>query len=81
MIKLTHLNNKEFYLNSELILYIENTPDTLIVMTNGAKIMVRERAEDVVNLVVAFKHKVFDSEAPLNVIHQEEQASLARDED
>ncbi len=81
MIKLTHLNNREFHLNSELILYIENTPDTLIVMTNGAKIMVRERAEDVVNLIVAFKQKVFDREAQLNIVHQEKQASPPTDED
>ena len=48
-------------LNSDLIEYIEITPDTVITLTTGQKIMVRESADGVVDRVVAFRRSILNS--------------------
>lgn len=58
MIKLTSLNNSEFYLNSELIEKIEVTPDTIITTTNGKKFIVKETPETIIERVIKFKRKI-----------------------
>lgn len=65
MIKLTRLNGKEFVLNDDLIEMMEATPDTVITMTNGSKVVVSESVEEVIERIVAFRrrigcHAVFD---------------------
>ncbi|MGO2084104.1 flagellar FlbD family protein [Vagococcus sp.] len=51
MIKLTKLNDTEFYLNTQLICTITTSPDTILTLTNGTTIMVKETSESVVQLV------------------------------
>jgi flagellar protein FlbD len=48
MIKVTRLNGKEMVVNAELIRYVEQTPDTLITLTSGDKLLVRESMDEVV---------------------------------
>jgi flagellar protein FlbD len=55
MIKLHRLNSEEFVLNAGLIEQVESTPDTVILLTNGKRLMVREPLDDVVGAVVAYK--------------------------
>lgn len=55
MIKLTRLNNTMLILNSDLIEMIEETPDTVITLTNGHKMVVREAAQEIIRLVVSYK--------------------------
>jgi flagellar protein FlbD len=45
-------------LNSDLIKYVERSPDTVITLTTGEKIVVREPVEEVVARVVAFRRSV-----------------------
>jgi flagellar protein FlbD len=59
MIRLTRINHVPFVLNSDLIEHLEVTPDTVITMTNGQKLVVRETAEEVVDRVVAFRRRIF----------------------
>ena len=59
MIQLTRLNRLPLVLNSDLIEYIEITPDTVITLTTGQKIMVGESAE-VVDRVVAFRRSILN---------------------
>ncbi len=47
MIRLTRLNKKEFILNAELILYVEETPDTVITLQNREKLVVLEKSDEV----------------------------------
>ncbi|MDR1479931.1 MAG: flagellar FlbD family protein [Planctomycetaceae bacterium] len=56
MILLTRLNKDrdEFILNAELIRYVERCPDTLITLTNGDTVMVRETLDEVVRRAVAY---------------------------
>ena len=57
MIKLSRLNGKEFYVNCELIEFIESTPDTVISLTSDKKIIVRESIDEVVNKIVQYRQK------------------------
>jgi flagellar protein FlbD len=58
MIKLTRLNHVPLILNSDLIEHIDMTPDTVITLTTGQKLMVRETAEEIVDKVIAFRQIV-----------------------
>jgi len=58
MIKLTRLNGSEFYLNPDLIKSIEETPDTIITLMNDDRFLVREKAEEVIDKIVAFRVRV-----------------------
>ena len=58
MIALTRLNKKRFVLNAEQIRFIENTPDTMITLLNGEKIMVRESLEQVVELAGEYCRRI-----------------------
>ena len=55
MIRVTLLNGSVRVVNSELIELIEQTPDTIISLSNGKKIMVREPIGKVVERVIAFR--------------------------
>jgi flagellar protein FlbD len=58
MIQLTRLNNSNIVVNSDLIKFVEQAPDTVITLLNGEKILVRESAEEVMARVVHFRQRV-----------------------
>ncbi|MDD4297796.1 MAG: flagellar FlbD family protein [Ruminiclostridium sp.] len=58
MIEVTRLNQKTFILNCEWIETVEATPDTVITLTNGKKLVVAENVEDIIRKVVEYKQKV-----------------------
>ena len=58
MIHLTRINHAPMVLNSELIEHIETTPDTVISLTNGQKIVVLESADDIIDKVVDFRRRI-----------------------
>ena len=59
MIHLTRLNRISLVLNAELIETIEVTPDTLISLTTGQKLVVLESAEEVVKRVVEYRRAIY----------------------
>ena len=58
MIRLTRLNHVPVVLNSDLIEHIEETPDTVITMTTGQILRVRETADQVVTRIVDFRRRI-----------------------
>lgn len=58
MINLTKFQGKEFFINSDLIETIEETPDTMITLITGKKITVQESAEEVVEKVIFFRKEI-----------------------
>ena len=68
MIKLSRLNGKEFLLNCEMIKTIEATPDTVITLASGEKLMVRESVDDVLSRTVAYRQLL--NRDPTAAIHQ-----------
>ncbi|MCB1183749.1 flagellar FlbD family protein [bacterium] len=57
MIKVTKLNGRELVVNADLIEFIESTPDTLISLTTGRKIMVLEDLDEVIRMAVGYRAK------------------------
>ena len=58
MIDVTRLVGGMLVVNVDLILAIETTPDTVIVFSNGERLLVREAPAEIVKRVVAFKQRV-----------------------
>ena len=58
MIQLTRLNHAPLVLNSDLIEHMEVTPDTVVTLTTGQKIVVLESAEEVVERIVQFRRSI-----------------------
>jgi flagellar protein FlbD len=58
MIEVTRINHLPLVLNSDLIEHIEATPDTVISLTNGQKLMVLEPIEEIVRRVVNFRRAI-----------------------
>ena len=54
MIRLSRLNGKEFLLNSDLIKFLEETPDTVITLINGQRIIVSQSANEIVDRVIEY---------------------------
>jgi flagellar protein FlbD len=63
MIYVTRLNHTSIVLNCDLIEHVETTPDTVISLTTGQKIMVLESPEEIVDRVVQFRRKLTLQEA------------------
>jgi len=61
MIKLTRLNHALLILNSDLIEHIEVTPDTVITLTTGQKLLVLESAADVVDKITEYRKSLFSN--------------------
>jgi flagellar protein FlbD len=60
LITLTLFDNKRIVLNADLIEFVEGTPDTLISLTDGKKVMVKETVDQVVDCVLAYKRSISD---------------------
>lgn len=59
MIEVTKLNDVKILVNEDLIETVEETPDTVLTLTNGKKILIKERRQEVKNLVKSFKREIF----------------------
>ena len=55
MIRVSRLNEQEFVLNAEQIKFIEQTPDTVITLISGERLVVIEDVEEVVERVLEYK--------------------------
>lgn len=58
MIELTRLNRQKLILNADLIKWLETSPDTVITLINGEKMIVLETAAEVVALVHAYRRSL-----------------------
>jgi flagellar protein FlbD len=58
MIKVTLINDTAIALNSDLIEVIEATPDTIISLTTGKKMIVRESVDDVIDRIIGFRRRI-----------------------
>lgn len=58
MIQLTRLNHHPLVINSGLIKLMERSPDTVITLVTGEKIVVLERPEEVLQKIVEFRRSI-----------------------
>lgn len=72
MISVTRLNGKTMWLNALLIEMIEETPDTYVTLTTGKRLIVLEKAEEVVEAVRAYHQGLGLNQASIKVQQTEE---------
>ncbi len=65
MIPLTRLNNTNLVINPDLIVFMEETPDTIITLSNGEKIAVQEKVQEVIRRVIEFRRCIFNPSIPI----------------
>ena len=58
MIQLTRLNGNPLVVNSDLIKYAESSPDTMLTLINGEKVVVLESCDEVVRRTIAWRGRV-----------------------
>ena len=61
MILLKKINSAPIAVNSDLIEFIEETPDTVLTLTNGDKVVVQEPMSEIIDKVVAYRCLVSDA--------------------
>jgi flagellar protein FlbD len=61
MIRLTRLNKQAIILNSDLIKWVESSPDTVITLITGEKLVVLESCDDIIDAVLQFRRQVSPS--------------------
>ena len=58
MIEVTRLNGNPMVLNSDLIKTAEASPDTMLTLINGEKLIVRESCAEVTERVIAYRARL-----------------------
>ena len=58
MIEVTRLDDRRMVINAELIKFVERTPDTIVTLTTGEKLILRETPEEVVTRVIEYGRKL-----------------------
>ena len=59
MVEVTKLNGVKILVNPDLFEVIEETPDTVITLTTGRKIIVKESRQELKNLVKLYRKDIF----------------------
>jgi flagellar protein FlbD len=75
MIRLTRLNREPFYLNPDLIQEMETTPDTVLTLSSGVRVVVQDAPERVIDEIVEFKRRIRDPQRLLNTVSRESRSS------
>lgn len=58
MIRLTRINGQEVVVNADQIEFLESTPETIVSMTTGRKVVVKEKVAEVIRLVAEFRSRI-----------------------
>ncbi len=60
MIKVSDVAGRDKYINCDLIERIEANPDTVIFLVNGHNFILKDKPEEVVEKIVAFKRRCLE---------------------
>jgi flagellar protein FlbD len=55
MIRVNRLDGSALVINADMIEFVEAIPETIVCLTTGKKIMVKETIDDIINRVAQFK--------------------------
>jgi flagellar protein FlbD len=58
MIALNRLNNQPIMVNADLIETLESTPDTVVTLTSGNKLIVRDSPEEIQSKIIQYKRQI-----------------------
>ncbi len=59
VIYVTRLDDSELAVNAELIETVEQRPDTVITLTTGRKLVVRQSVAEIIERVIAYRRQVY----------------------
>ena len=59
MIEVKKINGIKVLVNPDLIELVEETPDTVLTLTTGKKIIVKESRQEIKNLVILYRKDIF----------------------
>jgi flagellar protein FlbD len=59
MIPVTRLDGQAVFVNADLIMFLESSPETILTLENGKKMMVKESVPQVVDEIVKFKSRCY----------------------
>jgi flagellar protein FlbD len=60
MIEVRKLNDQIIIVNSDLIEFVESTPDTMITLSTGRKITVKDTVDEVVKKVLEYRRSIHE---------------------
>ena len=58
MVKVTRLNGIEYYINPHQIESMEIHPDTTLLMLSGKHVVVREKVEEIIDLIIEYRSRI-----------------------
>lgn len=59
MIQVTKLSGSQYFVNAETIDFVETTPDTVLTLSSGKKLIVKERPEEIIEKIIAYKQLIY----------------------
>ena len=66
MIYVTSFTGKRYVVNAKLIEFIEETPDTVISLTTGRKILVKESSKELVDQIIQYHRRIYHDPPVIN---------------
>jgi flagellar protein FlbD len=64
MIELTRLNGQKLFVNCDLLKFAEASPDTVLTLLTGDKIVVREACSEVMEMAMTFRARILSAAWP-----------------
>jgi len=58
MVEVTRLNGKKFYLNPHQIEFLEETPDTIVTLLSGKKLVLADHIPDLIKRIIEYRHNI-----------------------
>ena len=62
MIEVTRLNGIKYWVNPHQIESIEQNPDVTLVMLSGKTLIIKEKPEEVLEKIIAYRRKIANQE-------------------
>lgn len=59
MLELTRLNGSVYFINPDLVYTVEATPDTVLRLTNGEHLVLKESIPEFIERFEAYKKRVY----------------------
>ncbi|WP_334115855.1 flagellar FlbD family protein [Ligilactobacillus sp.] len=75
MIELTAWSGEQFYLNPDMIVRIDERPDTVITLNDGTPIVVRNTAKEAVERITEYRRMVFSRLLDVNATEDDYRSS------
>ncbi len=72
MISVTRLNGSQLWLNALLVETVEETPDTYVTLITGKRIIVLEKAAEVITMIKEYNSEIGIHAATIKVQQTEE---------